>query len=66
MPRMNGRDCFARLRALRPDVRVVLSSGFLRDEDLLGMRADGLRGYIRKPYRASELSRVLRDALLPP
>jgi len=63
MPEMSGRDCLAALRALKPDVRVVLSSGFSRQEELHSLLASGVSGFIRKPYRALELSRVIHQAL---
>ncbi|MFT5700374.1 MAG: CheY-like chemotaxis protein [Desulforhopalus sp.] len=63
MPVMNGRDCFEPLKKLDLDVRVVLSSGFSREEDLQKMMQDGLSGFIRKPYYTSTLSRVIYDAL---
>ncbi len=63
MPEMNGRDCFRRLRELEPEVRVVLASGFLLDDDLSELTANGLQGYIRKPYRAVDLSRTLHEAM---
>jgi CheY-like chemotaxis protein len=63
MPVMNGRDCFEQLKKINPDVRVVISSGFSREEDLQEMMKDGLSGLIRKPYLTSALSRVIHDAL---
>lgn len=63
MPMMNGRDCFEQLRKIEADVKVVLSSGFSREEDLQEMMRDGLTGFIRKPYLTSALSRVIDEAL---
>lgn len=63
MPVMNGRDCFEQLRKIDADVKVVLSSGYSREEDLKEMIQGGLSGFIRKPYLTSVLSRVIHDAL---
>jgi signal transduction histidine kinase len=63
MPRMNGHDCFLELKKIKPEVKVVVSSGFSRDEDLASMRANGLCGFIRKPYHRAELSQVVHRAL---
>ncbi|BHH86172.1 hypothetical protein LA52FAK_44610 [Desulforhopalus sp. 52FAK] len=63
MPVMNGRDCFYKLQEINPQVRVVLSSGFTREEDLKEMRQSGLKGFIRKPYRSVNLSQVIHDVL---
>lgn len=63
MPVMNGRDCFAQLKKHDPEVRVVLSSGFTREEDLQEMKLWGLKGFIRKPYRRASLSQVVHEVL---
>lgn len=63
MPVMNGRDCFKRLKQIDPTVKVVLSSGFSREEDFQEMMQAGLSGFIRKPYLTSALCRMVHDAL---
>lgn len=63
MPKMNGRDCFCTLRKLAPSVRVILASGFTREEDLAGMKAEGLCGFIQKPFLSAELGKILHDVL---
>ncbi|WP_051309429.1 hybrid sensor histidine kinase/response regulator [Desulfogranum japonicum] len=63
MPVMNGRDCFKHLRRIDPDVKVILSSGFSREEDFLEMKLTGLAGFIKKPYLMVELSQVVHQAL---
>jgi CheY-like chemotaxis protein len=63
MPRMDGEECFKRLRQLDPSLRILLSSGFSQDvtmEELLGQGAVGL---IQKPYRAAELNQMVASAL---
>ena len=63
MPNMNGSDCFAEMQKINPEVKVILSSGFTRNEDLASMRAAGLAGFIRKPYRGVVLSQTVAAAL---
>ena len=63
MPEMNGRDCFFQMQKISPEVRIVLSSGFTHSEELADLRAHQLIGFIRKPYRAAVLSRVVAAAL---
>lgn len=57
MPYMDGEETFRRLRAVHPDVVVILSTGFLTQaqERIDRMLADGLAGFIRKPHRPDEL-----------
>ncbi|MFP4445348.1 MAG: PAS domain S-box protein, partial [Desulfosudaceae bacterium] len=63
MPEMNGRECFFALRQMAPEIPVLLSSGFTRDEDRQEMEAAGLNGFIQKPYRAAEFSRIIAEIL---
>ena len=63
MPLMNGRDCFAALKQYDPDVCVILSSGFVSDDDLIAMKKNGLNGFIRKPYRSESLSEILSTTM---
>jgi CheY-like chemotaxis protein len=63
MPEMNGRDCFMEIRKIDPTAKVVLSSGFTQNNDLADLRAAGLTGFIRKPYRGAGLSQTVAEAL---
>jgi CheY-like chemotaxis protein len=64
MPVMNGRECFERLKKHDPQVKVILSSGFSREDDLQEMTKAGLRGFIRKPYLTSGLSQIVHEVLV--
>ncbi|MBC7961403.1 MAG: response regulator, partial [Steroidobacteraceae bacterium] len=60
MPHMDGEQTFRELRRLKPDVRVIISSGYNEQEVTQKFVGKGLAGFIQKPYRLS----VLRDAVL--
>jgi DNA-binding response OmpR family regulator len=57
MPFMDGEETFKRLRAINPNVVVLLSTGFLTQaqERIDRMIAAGMAGFIRKPHRPDEL-----------
>ena len=65
MPFMDGEETFKRLRALNPNVVVLLSTGFLTQaqERIDRMVAAGLAGFIRKPHRPDELLAQVQTAL---
>jgi len=63
MPEMNGRECFEEIIKVEPTAKIVISSGFTRDEDIDTMKENGLSGFIRKPYRTAELSQLVNDVL---
>ncbi len=64
MPRMNGVDAFEELIRIRPDLKVILSSGYT--EDVVARTFSGPKpaGFLNKPYKMvdlkAELDRLLR------
>jgi PAS domain S-box-containing protein len=63
MPKMNGRETFYKMKEIDPDCKIIISSGFTKDENLKDMKKDGLAGFIDKPFRAIELNRLLNQIL---
>jgi DNA-binding NtrC family response regulator len=51
---------------MRPDVRVVLMSGYSSHELAARYGAEGLAGFIQKPFRLEELEVCLRAAVGKP
>ena len=60
---MGGEECFRRLRELDPEVRAIVSSGYDDDEMIKRYLDMGFVGYLTKPYRVSDLGRVLKAVL---
>lgn len=63
LPVMDGDAVFDELRVLNPDVNVVLSSGFAEQQKISAMLAQGLRGFIPKPYSSEKLLGQVRSTL---
>jgi two-component system, cell cycle sensor histidine kinase and response regulator CckA len=63
MPRMGGRECLRALQRLDPKVRVLLSSGWLGDEQERGAPLDGAAGFLPKPYQLAVLASAVARAL---
>ena len=63
MPFMDGEETFSRLRSIRPDVVVLLSTGFMAQERLDRMLNAGLAGFLRKPHRPDELVANIQTVL---
>ncbi len=63
MPEMNGKECYYALRQLKPDVKVLISSGFTREEDIGKLKEEGLAGFIRKPFRTVMLSKLVDNLI---
>ena len=63
MPHLGGEACFRELRLMRPEVRVILSSGY-NEQDVVNLFAGkGLAGFIQKPYTNDELLAKVREVL---
>ena len=63
MPRMDGRECFHALRRIRPDLPVILCSGFSEQESVKELFGEGLAGFIQKPYTLTMLRAAFAEAL---
>ena len=63
MPGMDGGKVFDRLREIRPQVPVIISSGYAIDGEAEAIMRRGCNGFIQKPFNMSELSRKVREIL---
>jgi PAS domain S-box-containing protein len=63
MPDMSGDQVMAEMQVIRPDVRVILTSGFSRQDTMERFGASGLAGFIQKPYRPEDLLGKVREVL---
>ena len=65
MPRMDGAETFRELRLIRPEVKVLLMSGFNEQEAINRFTGKGLAGFLQKPFRIEDLQEKLRVILDP-
>lgn len=63
MPGMGGREVFETLKAIRPDVNVLLSSGYSSTDQVAALIDRGCKGFIQKPYDTVKMSRIIRTIL---
>ena len=63
MPKMSGPECFQRLRALDPNVRVLISSGYSLDIDAENLLKGNASGFLPKPYDLHQLMESVDRAL---
>ncbi len=63
MPHLDGEQAFREMRRIRPDVKVILSSGYNEQDATQRFTGKGLAGFIEKPYQSATLTAKLRDAL---
>ncbi|MGX9365158.1 PAS domain S-box protein [Desulfoplanes sp. PS50] len=63
MPEMDGHEAFTRMKEVDPACRVIIASGFANMEDGDTKWIRELAGFLRKPYRISELNRLVKRVL---
>ena len=63
MPVMSGEEALGRLKSIRADIPVVLSSGYEEADATRRFTGKCLAGFIQKPYAAAGLAEKMRIAL---
>ncbi len=62
MPDMAGEQAFVELRRLRPDLPVVLASGYDPEHAAARFSGRSLSGFVSKPYEPEDLVKSVRNA----
>lgn len=60
MPHMDGEQCYRELRKIKPDLKIIISSGYNEQEVTQKFIGKGLAGFIQKPYKFSVLKEAVR------
>lgn len=65
LPDMTGYDCFHQIKALRPELPVILMTGFGYDptHSIVKARQEGLRSVLYKPFRLDQLLAEVESAV---
>jgi two-component system, cell cycle sensor histidine kinase and response regulator CckA len=63
MPRMDGKQAFHEMRAVRGDIRAVMMSGFNEQEASRHFSGQEMAGFLQKPFAFEELSGVVQRVL---
>lgn len=63
MPGMTGMDLSRRILQIRPDIPIILCTGYSSLIDKKQAEAEGIRGFIMKPLSNKTIAALLRDVL---
>ena len=63
MPGMGGGETYDMLKAINPDIKVLLSSGYSVDGQASKILERGCDGFIQKPFNIKDLSEKMREIL---
>ena len=63
LPGASSREVFMRAKAMRPDLKVILTSAYGKETVDASFAGLQFADFIRKPFQLGELVQVLRDTL---
>jgi CheY-like chemotaxis protein len=63
MPRMDGISTFREMKRLRPDIPVILCSGYDEQDATQHFTNEGLAGFLQKPYSLQDLKNKIEPVL---
>jgi len=64
MPKMGGIDTFWALREIDPEAKIIIASGFSKDNSITELKdAGGLVDFIGKPYHRRDLEQIIAGSL---
>ncbi len=63
MPRMDGHEVWCYIRRIRPDMRIIISSGFEESDAMKQFSDDPALLFLKKPFTAAGLGNKIREAL---
>ncbi len=66
MPDMTGPECFAEVRRIRPESKILLCTGYDRNHAVQELLNEGMVGFIQKPYDLDDLAQICANMLKQP
>jgi CheY-like chemotaxis protein len=63
MPDVGGSEVFDHIRKLRPNIKILLSSGYNMDFQASSLLGQGCNGFIQKPFNLKAFSAKIREIL---
>jgi len=63
MPHINGKDTFIQMKAINPEIKAIILSGYYTDEEIQECIKLGVKGFLKKPFTRDELIDKIRSIL---
>lgn len=63
MPKLGGHSTFYQLRKIDPNIKILLSSGYVSEEEISDLIEQGANGFLHKPHKITELATEIRKIL---
>ncbi|MCK9328961.1 MAG: response regulator [Candidatus Cloacimonetes bacterium] len=62
MPKMDGLTLFRKIKSFKPDVKVIIASGYVQKSEAESIIAEGAYDFISKPYHLEDLVKLLKNS----
>ncbi|MBV5306213.1 MAG: PAS domain S-box protein [Desulfobulbaceae bacterium] len=63
MPVMSGREAFSEMKKIDPAIKVLLASGFRKDERVEEILGQGVKDFLQKPYTMAALTLAIKKVI---
>lgn len=63
MPGLAGKETYFELKKINPEIKVLLISGYSQNGKVIEILQEGVLGFIQKPFRLKELSKIISETL---
>jgi two-component system, cell cycle sensor histidine kinase and response regulator CckA len=63
MPEISGAECYAAMKAINPAIKTVVASGHAMDDAIGRLLADGVLGFLPKPFDLDKLTTIVKKTL---
>jgi DNA-binding NtrC family response regulator len=63
MPKQGGHQTFYKIKAIDPDAKILLSSGYVSEEEVNDLLQQGACGFLPKPHRLADMAKEIRRIL---
>jgi len=63
MPRMTGIQLAREIMKVRPDIPIILMTGFIDNIDISRAKAEGIAGFVEKPFSYNEMAYAIHEVL---
>ncbi len=63
MPKLGGHSTFYQLKEIDPNVKILLSSGYVSQNELEDLFEQGAKGFLHKPHKIKDLAFEIRRIL---
>ncbi|MDX2127683.1 MAG: PAS domain S-box protein [Chloroherpetonaceae bacterium] len=63
MPELNGYDAFVKMKKINPNLKFLFMTGYLENEEISRLKAEGVTQIIRKPFEIEALIQSIAETI---